>query len=632
MKICLIALPWHDHHLPQPSLGALAAYLRKVEPSWTIETAYPYVDVATQGEELYGAISAHGFEGERLYAALMYGRGVDRIVEDWEALPPTTVLGEYLHSVKQRGVTVRDVVERVIDELDHNLDSLVAARDWSDAIIGLTTSFSQLFGNLLLARRIKASDASSVIVLGGSTVSPAAIADSVVAVYDQVDYVIRGEGELPLHALAQHLERGDRGPLPQGVVARGTPAVAMWQVPDLDVLPAPDYDAFFARVGPGRSRTRLAIEGSRGCWWDRTTKNPRSTCQFCNLNVQWEGYRQKSARNIASVMRELADRYHSTHFAFLDNIVRTRGLDDFLTEIVALGFDARIFHEARANMRPYDILRFYEAGLRTVQFGIEGLSTRFLQRINKGTTAIMNLEVMKTCVELGVASGSNLIVGFPGSTQAEVDETVEVIDRYAFAYEPLMIAEFSLAIDSAVMRFPDDFGLVRLRNHDAYADVVSPEDLARLVTFQRSFDFASPQVSWAPVQQRVESWRRDYRRHPTWYLDGGTFLNVYRKRPGTPPETIELVGDEAHIYRFCLEIRQRAEILQKFAGDSADHAAEVDAILASLVARLIMFQEGARFLALAPAADATVAARRIRANREHASSRQARKLAVIGNR
>lgn len=630
MKICLIALPWYDCRLPQPALGTLAAYLRKVEPGWEVDTEYAYLDVAEQGEELYQAISASGVEGDRLYAALMYQRGVDQLVADWDALAPDSALGRYLASVRPHGSATRDVVEAALESLDHQLDRLVASRDWSDTVVGLTTSFAQLFGNVLLAHRLKRSGRRPVVVLGGSTVSPAAIADSLVATYDAIDYVVRGEGELPFHALVHHLARGATGELPRGVVARGRPAAALWQVPDLDALPAPDYDAFFARAGGSRARTALPIEGSRGCWWDRTTKNPKSTCQFCNLNVQWEGYRQRSPRGVAAIMRELCERYHTTQFAFLDNIVRVRGFEDLVSAIMALEIDTRIFHEARANMRPRDLLGFYEAGLRTVQFGIEGLSTSFLRRIHKGTTAIMNLEVMKTCAELGIGSASNLIVDFPGSTQAEVDETVEMIERYAFAYEPLAIAEFTLGIDSAVMRFPADFGVTRVRNHDAYAAVVPPEDLARLVTFQLSFDLADPPVSWAPVRARAAAWKREFRRHAMWYLDGGSFLNVRRVRPGERPESFELAGDHADVYRFCLEIRRRAEIHEALAGGAADRAAALDEILAELVADQLMFQEGAQFLSLAVAPDAAVAARRIRASQQAPAPRALHKLRVLG--
>lgn len=627
-NIRLVALPWHDRRTPQPALGALVGYLRKVEPTWRIDADYAYLDVAIQAPKLYDAISGFDFEGERLYASLLYDRGIDQIAEYWRTVAPGTALGACLDRAKRDGLDTLAVVLQLRELLDRHLDHLVAAHDWNETVVGLTTSFSQLFGNLLLARRIKAIAGSATIVLGGSTASPAAIADALVATYPWIDFVVRGEGELPFHALVQYVARGRAGPLPRGVVARDAPASSTWQVPDLDTLPVPDYDAFFERTGPNRGRAALPLEGSRGCWWDRTAKSRKSTCQFCNLNVQWDGYRQRSARNVAAMMRELAERYSGTRFAFLDNIVRTRGFDELVDEIAALGLDARFFHEARANLRPRDILRFYEVGLRRVQFGLEGLSTSFLRRINKGTTAIMNLEVMKTCAELGVTSASNLITDFPGSTQAEVDETVAMIDRFAHAYEPPTLSRFELGIDSVVMRFPDEFGLVRVRNHDRYADVISPEDLARLVTFQHSYDLGHPPADWSPVSRRVEAWNREYQRHPLWYQDGGSFLHVHRARAGQR-ETVELRGEEAQLYRYCLEIRQRSDIHAAFAGPSTDHAAELDAMLAELVARDLVFQEGAKFLALAAAPDPQAAARRIRRLAGAEPRRALHKLAVV---
>jgi ribosomal peptide maturation radical SAM protein 1 len=554
----------------------------------------------------YMAISDSDIEGERLYASLLYDRGAADLVSYWQTVSPRSRLGAMLESVKSRGETVENIVRVLRSRLDSHLDSIVRSRSWDNVIVGMTTSFSQLFGNVLLARRIKSVAASAVVVLGGPTVSPAAIADSIVATYPWVDYVVRGEGELAFHSLVNYIAGAPNGSLPKGVVSQTTPSETLWQVADLDELPTPDYDAFFEGL-PSRS-VALPVEGSRGCWWDRTTKNPKSTCQFCNLNIQWDGYRQRSGAKVAQSIRELSDKYHSTNIAFLDNIVRVKGFDEFVESVGSLTSDIMFFHEARANLRPQQILRLFDAGLRVAQFGLEGLSSSFLHRINKGTTTIMNLEVMKTCAELGIRSSSNLIVDFPSSTKGEVDETVEVIDRYAFAYEPPTTVSFELGIDSAAMRYASDFGIENVRNHDRYKSVVDHADFSRLVTFQKSFDLAAEPVSWAPVISRVDSWRREYRRHLLWYRDGGTFIHVFREHP-QGSRVIELIDDEATVYRYCLQIRALGDICAILPVRSRDY---VEGLLTGLVSNSIMFAEGKRYLSLALAPDPHLAARRIR--------------------
>lgn len=621
MELRLIALPWADARSPQPALGALLSYVKQQAPTWQVEADYAYLDVSAIDPALYEAVATSDIEGERLYATLMYPAGTEALVEYWGRLTERTRLGVYVLECKRRGQRIADVVAALRERLDAHLSALVAARSWDGVVVGLTTTFSQLFANLLLAQRIKARAPSATIILGGSTVSPAKIADSLLRTYPFVDFIVRGEGELPLLSLLQQIEQaqaqGESGgairETPRGVASREQPAAGggLWQVADLDALPVPDYDSYYQRVRHN-GRGNLPIEGSRGCWWDRTTKNPKATCNFCNLNVQWDGFRQKSARRVLHELRTLAERYQGTYFTFLDNIVRLRDFDAFIAALSELGMDAHIFHEARANLRPIDILRFYEVGLRSVQFGLEGLSGSFLKRINKGTSVIMNLEAMKTCTELGIRSSSNLIVGFPGSTDAEVRETLEVIDRYAFAYEPPHIAGFELGIDSVVARYPAEFGLANLRNEDRYAAILPADTLATLQLFQLSFDWLQPPADWWPVMHRVERWQAESGQSQLFYQDGGSFLYVFRKRAGHKIETMKLEAEPAQIYRLCLQITTRSELDALLGNAGPEAQAQRDATLQKMVERDLLYQDGSRYLALAMALDPFTAARRIR--------------------
>jgi len=606
-------MPWADATCPQASLGALAAYLREREPAWEITAEYAYLDIAAPDLPFYQAVAVSDFEGERVYATLMHPERTDQLTAYWARAAPETLLGKELAARAARGQDVKTVVSMLRSMLDGQLDTIVASRSWDGVVVGLTTSFSQLFANIALAQRIKAVAPTAVIVLGGSTVSPVSMADSVLATYPCVDYIVRGEGELPFHALCTRLatQTLDERP-PRGVVSRQIAAEdsGMWQVDDLDALPIPDYDGYYQRVASA-AHGFLPIEGSRGCWWDRTTKNATSTCHFCNLNVQWDGYRQKSGKRIALEMRTLAGRYRKSRFAFLDNVARVKGFDELVDALSTVGLDPEIFHEARANLRPEQIARFFECGLRRVQFGLEGLSNAFLDRIHKGTSVIMNLEAMKTCAELRIKSFSNLIVAYPGSTDAEVEETLQVINDYAFAYEPPNIATFELGVDSVVAKFPERAGVVNVRKHDLYAAVIDPAVLATLATFQLSFDHTVT-ADWSRVVERVTRWKAEYRPHPLAYEDGGSYLRIYRRRV-EDSDIFELDGEEAALYRYCLRIRKLPEIHAMFAGDSPDHAAQLDATLARLVGQRLVYQDGAKFLALAVAPDPVIALKRIRA-------------------
>ena len=109
--------------------------------------------------------------------------------------------------------------DRVLGILDGHLDEVAARLAGEQDVIGLTTSFGQLFANLALASRLKRLDPRIVVVLGGSTVS-SRVGVSILTVYPQVDYVIQGEGEQPLLALLEALGQGASPRSGAGLLAR----------------------------------------------------------------------------------------------------------------------------------------------------------------------------------------------------------------------------------------------------------------------------------------------------------------------------------------------------------------------------------------------------------------------------
>src|SRR5262249_18318027 len=238
----------------------------------------------------------------------------------------------------------------------------------------------------------------------------ARVGPSLLAEYRFIDYIVQGEGEGPLVALLDLLANQPDailkldGVLTQSRDGASVAEAAISETRNVDDLPFPNYDEYADLADEYGIGWALPIEGSRGCWWDRTKRagNPKSTCHFCNLNVQWGGYRQKSVPRLAAEIDELSQRYRNLRLFFLDNVLRAKGVAEFAQAIAGQQKDYQIFYEMRANVRPYELLLLWEAGLRHTQFGIEGLSTSFLRRVGKGTTTIQNLQSMRLCAELGI--------------------------------------------------------------------------------------------------------------------------------------------------------------------------------------------------------------------------------------
>jgi hypothetical protein len=200
-----------------------------------------------------------------------------------------------------------------------------------------------------------------------------------------------------------------------------------------------------------------------------------------------------------------------------------------------------------------------------VQVGIEALSTRLLRKLNKGTTAIQNMEIMKTCEASDLPRlTSNLITRFPGSDGDDVKETLGNL-QYAFPFRPLKATPFWLGYGSPVWLDPGAYGIRKVRNHPYYANLFPAEILRPLTLMIQGYQGGVKEQErlWHPVRQAVETWEKTYKAlHRTAasgpilsYQDGGDFLIIRERRDGQDGMTHRLRGTSRKIYLFCEENR-----------------------------------------------------------------------------
>jgi ribosomal peptide maturation radical SAM protein 1 len=632
MRLALVAMPWTNFDMPSPALGALAAIVRRDGLQCDVTCHYAYLEVWDELRTLYEDIARDDRMGELLYAALLFVErrpNVASAFAEWIAADPERVL-----DAGGPDVVFEETAEMIWAVLDAHLDALADELTAGEPdVVGLTTSYCQLFASVNLARRLKGRGATPHITLGGMGV-PYDVGPSVLRLFPSVDSVVQGEGEERLMVLLRHLESGS--PLCEGVLTRAQvmtsdPAddaehmrVLAGEVPHLDALPIPDYTEYVEAATRYKIIWTVPIEGSRGCWWDRVkhTGDPMNTCYFCSLNTS--SYRHKSVSRLVREIEVLSNDYENLRFRFLDNIVRYRGAEDLGRAIAALGRHLSFFYELRAQISPLELLELQQAGCDTVQIGIEGLSTAYLKRIGKGTSTIQNLQVMKTCYELGIFSGSNLLTEFPGTTDAEVAETVEHIERFASAYQPLQLVAFDLYINNTVFRMPERFGVHNIRNADAFRAALPESIWEQIRLYWKDFDVAEgvEKADWNPVRQAVIRWRRLHQQptsddgdarflahKPLSYRDGGSFLEITDRRGGGI-DRHQLRSVLRDLYLYCMQIRSRRELLSRFEGEL--DTSTIDQVLNHLVEEDLMFCERGLALSLAVAERSDLAAARIR--------------------
>ncbi len=605
-SIVLISTPWPLFSRPSIQLGTLKSYLHREFPALNVVAHHFYLKIAESiGYSLYHEISEKTWIAETVYAALLYPERFDAI----ETLFYREAKGNPLLAE----VDFKDLAYRIVSVTDEFIDSV----GWDAySLAGFSICFCQLTSSLYFIRFIKKKFPQLAILVGGSMFAGDSTRD-LLAVFPEIDFVINGEGEVPLGRLVHHLinssglEETNRTP---GLVAKqdvdNKTNVVFSQMADLSDLPVPDYEDYFKLLKTFLPEKMffptLPAEASRGCRWQASeTGTGHSGCAFCNLNRNWERYRIKGPKQVTAEIDHLTSKYRNLSVAFMDNLMPVKTAVEMFDRLAGLKKDLSLFCELRATTQKRILEKMSVAGVNRVQIGIEALSTRLLEKLNKGTTAIQNLEIMKHCEAMGIVNSANLILHFPGSNSEDMKETLHNLE-FATFFRPLKIVHFWLGQGSPVYENPEAYGIRAAFNHQNYAKIFPPE-ISRRMTFmiqEYRGDLGYQRKLWRPVEQKVRAWQKEYTRiHQDSgnapilsYRDGRAFMIIRQQRLSGDPFTHRLEGLSREIYLFCGQHRSLKRILHRFQGLTAERLMP---FLKMMADKKLMFEENRKYLSLA---------------------------------
>lgn len=554
-RVALISMPWALYNRPSIQLGTLKAFLER-QDKVKVDALHPYLDIAKAlCPDIYHSISQKSWAGEALFAPLLFPNKS----ESAKALftrcfkPSTFPWADYT----QLTITVEKTITSWLNSQEFG----------SYHLIGFSVCFDQLLSSLYAAQWIKRHYPNIPIVFGGSSCC-GSIGKSLINTFDQIDYVIDGEGEQAILELLQNLtERQTK--IPPAVLTKEVDTIQSnisHSQLDITNLPTPDFADYFKQLPKTFPEQPflpiIPVEFSRGCWW--------SKCTFCNLNIQWCGYRFKKAEQTAKEITEHCQRFDCLDFTFTDNALPPKEADRFFEAVANQEKDFRFFAEIRAITSATKLKSYHEGGLNGVQVGIESLSNSLLKKMAKGMSVIENIAIMKYCSANAIQLDGNLIIGFPSSSQQEVNETVENID-FIFPFNPLSTAMFFLGHGSPIQQDPKSYGIIPVihKNYRALFPKNELESLHCLIQDYRGEKLIQ-QKMWMAVEKKVADWhffhtsREDNSPFPLSYRDGETFLIIRQELVNKKPLRHKLKGLSRNIYLFCEEIQSIDNILTKF--------------------------------------------------------------------
>jgi radical SAM superfamily enzyme YgiQ (UPF0313 family) len=337
---------------------------------------------------------------------------------------------------------------RDIDEL---LKSLVRARPRA---VAFSVHQRNEWISRLVAHRLKQALPETLILAGGhSCVSPTLGPQA----FPEFDYMVIGEAETVLGPLLLQLKAGARpGDLP-GVVSRyDTPGHRFTHATpeaNLDAIGAPAFDFLpdFRLFQTSRGGVLPYLNLTRGCIWGR--------CTFCAERFP---FRSRSARAFVDDLERFCQMgLHNFNFSESDFGGRPEVLEEVADEILRRGLKVQLTGQLRVNPR-HDLpfLRKLVAAGIVCNFGIDGMTPHTLKLQRKG----YSIETVKTCLEncreAGIRVVVNLVVGVPGETEEDVEETIRfIVDHKSYISEVFNISPFNLMHGCIYWEEPERHGI-----------------------------------------------------------------------------------------------------------------------------------------------------------------------------
>ena len=622
-RVILIDMPWSMLHRPSIQLGVLRSVLENASIGTGVRSfSLAFMDHLVIAHSK--GLTEKQFSYDDYLDVAEYYCNVG--LGDWIfAVPPFREPGDweerYLQSLRDRGgqekvIETAKRMRRLVPEfLEWCVEDILTS---APAVVGFTTTFSQNVSSLVLAKLLKSHDPALQIVFGGSNCD-GPMGEAMHRAFPWIDVVVRGEGERVLPELIRNLfDGGTLRPQPglcfrsggQRVVSESDGRVSV----PMEEVPVPNYDEYFERLQRSPLRAEILphltipFESARGCWW-----GAKKHCTFCGLNGSTMAFRSKSPELVVEMLVTLAQKYGRLDFAAVDNIIDMRYFDELLPKLRDTGHDFSLFYETKANLKKEHLRAMRDAGVLSIQPGIESLSTPILRLMDKGVTALQNIRLLKWCAEFGIEPEWFVLYGFPGEPSEEYDRMADVMKSLTHLtppgnFDPVQVERFSPYYDH-----PHEYGL-KITGPRFYYPLIYSEDHPFLSDLAYSFEHSyaddrDPQSYNSSIRESIENWRRDYEGGSTLTCRRGPgFLLIDDRRPGLGGYNYSLRETEANIYLTCesgVTARAAWKAVEADAGKDIN-LQDVEDFLEEMTERRLMYEEGGLYLSLAVPSDSTV--------------------------
>lgn len=284
------------------------------------------------------------------------------------------------------------------------------------------------------------------------------------------DYLVIGEGEETMYELINCLEEGEgraneKLRLLPGIIfldAEGQvfQTAERLKIKNIDELPFPnrkkvDLQLYLDAWKKHHGQNAISVSTMRGCPY---------TCRWCSRAVYGVSYRRRSPAKVVAELQEIQANYAPDTLWFVDDVftISHKWLREFTTllQVAQLKIPYECITRAdRLNEEVIDLLK--ESGCFRVWIGAESGSQAVIDKMDRRVEVTQVRNMIQLAQAKGIQAGTFVMVGYPGETEADIEETINHLKvanpdifTITVAY-PIKGTEMYQEVETHITHFPD---------------------------------------------------------------------------------------------------------------------------------------------------------------------------------
>jgi anaerobic magnesium-protoporphyrin IX monomethyl ester cyclase len=193
---------------------------------------------------------------------------------------------------------------------------------------------------------------------------------------------------------------------------------------ELSELPEParhkiDLQKYLDAWKQRHGQSAISLSTQRGCPY---------TCKWCSTAVYGQSYRRRSPEEVVAEIQELQKNYDFDLIWFVDDVftVSHKWLEEFKLALQSHNVKVQFECITRADRMNEGVIKtLKDCGCFRVWIGAESGSQKVIDAMDRRVDVEQVRRMIKYTRKIGIETGTFIMLGYPGETEADIKETVE---------------------------------------------------------------------------------------------------------------------------------------------------------------------------------------------------------------